>query len=228
MARRIAWVHKMLRKPAASGSPSIAPYSSVWATRAAFVMHLHSILGFLACLPLTFASTLPTEFSEDFSRSIQVTRESVARDINGIDTAVKKLISALDPFEGGLLDVPKLVIVGTNFLNVHAANRKAFVNAKRIETQFSKEDSKAIIDLVEQTLVITNPRATELVIRKKPAFDRLQSGAFARLGLELLLEDHLSLSDALVRWVEPSLRDQADEAVETITLALEDAIEVYS
>ncbi|EEY16784.1 predicted protein [Verticillium alfalfae VaMs.102] len=191
-------------------------------------MHLHSILGFLACLPLTFASTLPTEFSEDFSRSIQVTRESVASDINGIDTAVKKLIGALDPFEGGLLDVPNLVIVGTNFLNVHAANRKAFVNAKRIETQFSKEDSKAIIELVEQTLVITNPRATELVIRKKPAFDRLQSGAFARLGLELLLNDHLTLSDALVRWVEPSLRDKADEVVETITLALEDAIEVYS
>ncbi|KAM0335044.1 hypothetical protein ACHAQA_000078 [Verticillium albo-atrum] len=192
-------------------------------------MRLRVLLGYLACLSLTAASVLPTEFSDEPAATpTPVTLSTVIDDINGIDTAVKQLISDLKPFRGGILELPKLINIATDFINVHKANRKALTNARNIETQFSKKDSQTLVDLVDETLVITNPRATELLIRKKRALDSLRAGIFAKLALKLLLEDHLSLSSALVRWVERRFREDADEAVETITLAIEDAIDVFS
>ncbi|KAF2718267.1 hypothetical protein K431DRAFT_287772 [Polychaeton citri CBS 116435] len=146
-------------------------------------------------------------------------------DVTSIDEHVKTLTTATAAYQGGLLSQAPLAI---DFVPVHLATRKGYYDSLSLPAQVSIADASRIIEHVNQTLSIDNPKAVDTLISKKALFDQAGSDLFIKSGLELLLSDHLSFSNEVLKRAPAELVDEANQVVGVITVALQKGIDTFS
>lgn len=81
---------------------------------------------------------------------------------------------------------------------------------------------------MQKTLVVDNPAAVAVVKSKKALFTQSFLTGLMSSSLSTLLNDHVTLSAALIKWVAPAEAAAAQQAVDTITASLQDGINYYS
>ena len=149
-------------------------------------------------------------------------------DITALDNAVKDLTSSLENFSGGLFTVFQTTAINANVAKVHTANRKAYYDAALFTSNLNSADSMRVANLAASTLAIDNPKACNLLKSKKKLFDGLSMSSLVAGALRTLLDDHLSLSKVLLQRCSADARPKAQGVIDTITVALQDAITYYS
>jgi hypothetical protein len=157
-----------------------------------------------------------------------VSTATLSSDITAIDNNVKTLMTAVKSYTGGLFGIIQLGSLVSAFNAVHSANRNAYSDAQSISSTLSVADSTSLVNLVTATLMVDNPAAVELMKTKKNLFAQSLLTGVIENALETLLDDHTSLSAALVKWVAPNQLSAANKAVKVITDSLESAVDYYN
>jgi hypothetical protein len=183
---------------------------------------------FLNTLVLYLGTVSAVAVSKPVRGIAVVTANTIIADITDLDNQVKELTTDLNNLNLGLFTLLQALTVSNQFTAVHNSNRQAYNDALLITTAFSDSDSAAIVSLVQKTLVIDNPKAVSICKQKKPIFQLLLQSSTVLSDLKTLMNDHISLSAALMQWVAPSQQQAGTAAVQTITDSLQSAIDYYS
>ncbi|KAI7622665.1 Pre-mRNA-splicing factor, partial [Hortaea werneckii] len=75
---------------------------------------------------------------------------------------------------------------------------------------------------------IDNPRAVDTLISKKPQIEEVGDETIIKAGIQLLLSDHLSFSDEVLKRTPADVLLQANEVVDVITVALRKGVVAFS
>merc|ERR1712014_319061 len=136
----------------------------------------------------------------------------------------KKLISATEAYQGGLLSQAPIAI---DFVPTHLATRKGFYDSLLLPSTVSESDAQAVVEHVNNTLAIDNPRAVETLISKQPQIEDVGDEGIIKAGIQLLLSDHLSFSDEVLKRTPADVLPQANEVVDVITVALRKGVDAF-
>ncbi|KAI7538711.1 hypothetical protein KC331_g10187 [Hortaea werneckii] len=146
-------------------------------------------------------------------------------DVTNIDENVKRLISATEAYQGGLLSQAPIAI---DFVPTHLATRKGFYDSLLLPSTVSESDAQAVVEHVNNTLAIDNPRAVDTLISKKAQIEDVGDEGIIKAGIQLLLSDHLSFSDEVLKRTPADVLPQANEVVDVITVALRKGVDAFS
>ncbi|KAI6806426.1 hypothetical protein KC367_g3429 [Hortaea werneckii] len=149
----------------------------------------------------------------------------VYNDVTNIDESVQKLISATEAYQGGLLSQAPIAI---DFVPTHLATRKGFYDSLLLPSTVSESDAHALVEHVNNTLAIDNPRAVDTLISKKPQIEKVGDEGIIKAGIQLLLSDHLSFSDEVLKRTPADVLPQANDVVDVITVALRKGVDAFS
>ena len=149
----------------------------------------------------------------------------VYNDITTIDKNVKKLTLATASYKGGAVG---LVPVNIDFVPVYGATRKGYYDSLLLPSQLSESDAQRLIDHVNQTLSIDNPKAVNVLKSKKLLLQPKGLDPFIKTGLEALLSAHLSFSNEVAKRIPQDQQPQGHEVINVITVALQDGITFFS
>lgn len=116
--------------------------------------------------------------------------QQVYNSITGIDTAVRRLNSALTAYQGG---IPQSQPVFDASLAIHNVNRQGFAQANA-SPAFNSADSKRIVDHVNDSVGVSIPESVKLIEAKKPLFDDAQLSSLIKATIDLLKYDHETFS----------------------------------
>ncbi|KUJ16315.1 uncharacterized protein LY89DRAFT_79897 [Mollisia scopiformis] len=119
----------------------------------------------------------------------------VLLDLGALDTSVKGLTSAIEAYDGGVVQATPIL---TAFSAVHVANRKCYDTCGSVKNMTSS-DSYTIIDYVTRTLALDIPAGIKALEAKKDAFVASDLQYQVVSSLDLLKYDHESLSQALAK-----------------------------
>jgi hypothetical protein len=133
-------------------------------------------LFFLA--PLALGSIIPRD------------AKSVYDAISGIDAAVRKLTSALEAYQGGILESQPIFEAS---LAIHAVNRKGYA-AANASPAFNAAESKQIVDHVNESVGLSIPISVKAIEAKKKLFDEAKLTSLVKATIDLLKSDHETFS----------------------------------
>ena len=152
--------------------------------------------------------------------------DTVYDDVSLINQRVIELTTATQNYQGGLIgQLPFLIDFGP----VYFATRKGFYDSLLLPNPLTASDAQRLIDHVNETLAITNPRAVNVVKSKKPKFDAAGTSPLVKDGLELLLFAHLSFSDEVAKRIaDANQKAEGQSVIDVITRALQDGIAYFS
>lgn len=174
-------------------------------------MHLPSLLTTLLLSATTVLS----------SQEVDV----VIADITALDRDVQSLTAKVRAFNGGLIpQIPQLF----GLTEVHLATRKGYYAATQLPRPLTSSDGRRIIDHVNVTLAIDNPIAVSVLESKKTLFDAAGTSPAIKLGLQVLLSDHLAFSNEVLERAAASELADGNAVVDVITNALQHGIETFS
>lgn len=174
---------------------------------------------------LTLLSAIASLSACTFGQSTNTQVNTVYADVTSIDNHVQDLIAATQDYNGSYIG---LVPIGIDFVPVHLATRKGYYDSLPLPSQLSESDASLLIDHVNKTLSIDNPRAVNTLKSKKPLLQPKGLDPFIKSGLQLLLSDHLSFSNEVGKRVPQDLQPEAQQVVNVITVALQDGIAYFS
>lgn len=151
--------------------------------------------------------------------------ETVYNTITKIDNAVLNLTAATQAYQGGFVQQLPLAI---DFVPVHLATREGFYDSLLLPQNLTDADALLLIEHVNKTLSVDNPKAVKVLESKKSLFDSELSTPLIKAGLQLLLSDHLSFSDEVAKRIPAGLQADGQEVIDVITVALEDGVKTFS
>lgn len=175
---------------------------------------------FASCLLVTSAIASPTLET----RQELITAQTIQQDVRNIDSGVESLRTHVAAFDGNPLTATPLI---GDFTAIHLANRAGFVNANLRQTQFSASDSRAIVQVVIDTVGESIPAAVKETKAKKALFDQAGLTPIVLGTFKLLLDDHDTFSAAVRKDLSSDLV-RADAVVKKIHDAIEDGIAFFS
>lgn len=97
-----------------------------------------------------------------------VTAQTIQQDVINIHNGVESLRKHVSAYNGEPLN--SIPLAG-DFTAIHLANRKGFANANIRQTDFTAEESTAIVQTVIDTVGVSIPASVEVTKAKKPLFD---------------------------------------------------------
>ncbi|KAH6676459.1 hydrophobic surface binding protein A-domain-containing protein [Halenospora varia] len=148
----------------------------------------------------------------------------VLNDLVALDTSVKSLTATIQNYGGGVVEGSPILAAITA---VHLSNRKAYTNSQLIAHQ-SLADSQTLVSYVSSTLAKDIPAGVDALEAKKKEFVHSGLGSTVVNSLELLKNDHESLSAALASKLDPATLPEASVAVVTIDDAIKGGIAYFS
>ncbi|RMZ84800.1 hypothetical protein DV737_g916, partial [Chaetothyriales sp. CBS 132003] len=181
-----------------------------------------ALLGIVLALAIT-----PTYYFVD-----RDPKTILAKDVYGIDTAVRSLIphveayTAAGGFGAGLVNGLPLAL---GVWKIHVANRKAYVDAL-ISPHLEVEPSVNVVDAVESSVAVSIPAAIKALIDKKAELSSAGLRYVVWVTLKVLKYDHDSLSNT----VKPKLKGptetvfRGDAGVKAVDDAIDEGIIVFS
>ncbi|KAK5165366.1 uncharacterized protein LTR77_008895 [Saxophila tyrrhenica] len=140
-------------------------------------------LSIFAVLPLALSASITAKRDAN----------AVYDDITGIDTAVRKLTSAINAYNGGITESTP---VFDATIAVHAINRQGFSDAQA-SSPFTSAESKRIVQNVNQSVGKSIPASVQALEAKKPLFDQAQLSSVIEATVLLLKNDHETFSLAV-------------------------------
>jgi hypothetical protein len=172
--------------------------------------------------PLLLLATIALAAVTVIPRSAEL--KLILSDLKSLDESVIVLHSAIDNYTGGLITAAPILLAITG---VHLANRKTYNDAQVIGNATVAE-SQAILDYVSDPIAVDIPKTAEATRSKKALFvaDGIEGTVLS--SLQLLKDDHDTLSAALEKKVAPSLLAEAAVPVKVIDDALQSAIDDFS
>lgn len=177
---------------------------------------MKSLYSLVALLSLS-----ATALAQASNRQVQV----VYDDVSAINENVLELTETTRAYQGGLVGQLPVAI---DFTPVYAATRKGFYDSLLLPAQVSSSDAQLLIEHVNQTLAVNNPRAVDVLKSKKPLFQQAGSTPLIKSGLELLLFAHLSFSNEVAKRIPAELKAEGQSVIDVITVALQDGVAFYS
>ncbi|GAB7363569.1 hypothetical protein MBLNU230_g3836t1 [Neophaeotheca triangularis] len=152
------------------------------------------------------------------------TAEQVFNDITGIDTAVRALTAQTEAYNGGILQSKP---VFTAAIDIHDINRQGFADAKASK-RFTSEESKRIVQNVQDTVGVSIPAGLEVLKGKKDLFDEAELSSLVFSSINLLKYDHETFSAAVGAKLSLDQAPQALVATGKIDAALQAASLFYA
>ncbi|PPJ54863.1 hypothetical protein CBER1_06051 [Cercospora berteroae] len=175
-------------------------------------------------LHTTFFAAISLLSTTAVSQSSQVDR--VYNDVSTINRNVLELTETTQNYNGGLINQLPCII---DFNPVYLATRKGFYDSLLLPNPLTQSDAQRLIEHVNATLAVNNPKAVEAVKSKKVFFDEAGTSQVVKGGLELLLFAHLRFSNEVAkRVVDEEQRKEGQAVIDVITVALEDGIAFFS
>lgn len=185
-------------------------------------------LGLISLMSLVATMIVPAAGSTLSKRG---TAQDVINDINAINSGVLSLTAHVSSYNSGVF--PTSLIGGVPILvdvvDIHISNRKGYLDATTA-SKFSADDSIAVVNTVSSTVVTSIPNAVDVLKSKKQVFQQALLTPVVIASLELLLNDHDTLSAAVLDklTVDAVTLAQANGGVAKIHNALEDGIAYFS
>ncbi|KAF2216382.1 hypothetical protein CERZMDRAFT_33294 [Cercospora zeae-maydis SCOH1-5] len=177
-----------------------------------------------ALLPIILAAFTIASPATLVSRQELVTAQTIQQDVVNIHTGVESLREHVSAYNGEPL---KAVPLAGDFTAIHLANRKGFANANIRQTDFTAEESTAIVQTVIDTVGISIPASVDITKEKKPLFDEAGLSPVILGALIILLDDHNTFSAAVQEDLSADFV-RAEEVVVRIRDAIQDGIDFYS
>ncbi|RMD39878.1 hypothetical protein DV735_g5269, partial [Chaetothyriales sp. CBS 134920] len=154
------------------------------------------------------------------------TIDQIIGDVHAIDRSVKALTSAVSLSDGGLYSKAAIAAL---FAVVSINTAKGGIDARRLGPgSVSATDAERVIATVRETLDITNPRAVKAFEAKKPHFQPWGQDLIVGAALRLILQEHLFFSNALLERTPAAYLEDATDAVDVISKALEAGIATFN
>ncbi|KAM3414870.1 hypothetical protein BST61_g10013 [Cercospora zeina] len=172
------------------------------------------LLNLLLLAPLAIAAPLQK----------RETAQEVNNDITGIDTAVRQLTAAVEAYQGGIEESSPIFDAA---LAVHAINRKGFADANAAP-RFTSEESRIIVENVENSVGVSIPAGVEVIKAKKPLFDVAELSSLVKATIDLLKSDHETFSLAVGAKLSPDQVLPGGVAAGKIDLVLQGASLFYT
>lgn len=150
------------------------------------------------------------------SVSAQSTNPAVQNSLTAIDTihsSVQTLITELDAYHGGL--VP-LVPIALQVTKVDLNTKAAAAANEQLPNPLSDADTQILVHRINNTLAVVNPIAVSTLKTKKKYTQPLGVDALIDAFLEMLLDDHLRFSNAVLERVPK--RDVAETNVPMVSI----------
>ncbi|GIZ46409.1 hypothetical protein CKM354_000953500 [Cercospora kikuchii] len=180
-----------------------------------------SIRALLPCMLATAAIASPATL---VTRLELVTAQTIQQDVINIHNGVESLRKHVSAYNGEPLN--SIPLAG-DFTAIHLANRKGFANANIRQTDFTAEESTAIVQTVIDTVGVSIPASVEVTKAKKPLFDEAGLSPIILGSLVILLDDHDTFSAAVQEDLSADMV-RGQEVVDKIHDAIQDGINFYS
>ncbi|KAI8941490.1 hypothetical protein NX059_002707 [Plenodomus lindquistii] len=166
-------------------------------------------------------------------RQLLPTGADVKQDVLNIHEAVLDLYPATAAFQGG--PIPTTLVQGAPVLagvaEIHKVNRAGFRHAL-LAKPFTVQETQDIIDTVVNTVNLSIPFASQLLIDKEPVFKESGLTPVVIASLKLLLYDHDTFSAAVLaksnQGVGEAKIKEGEDAVANIHNAIQKAIDFYA
>jgi hypothetical protein len=145
------------------------------------------------------------------------------------EKSVQSQIKALDNFKPdfSLLTPLQVLEVTRTFGTTSLWITKSAADVVLLPGLFNSADSERVVNQLSATLAISDPKVCQLIIAKKPLFDKLLLSLSVFADLNILQAEHLALSGALTERMAPEYKGQMKVIADITTDAINKAIAAY-
>jgi hypothetical protein len=177
--------------------------------------------------PIVFFAALSSAAVVPERRATVVDTKTILDDLTACEKSVQGVINALNGFTGGLLGLVQVGVVTTAWGGLTTSAAKATADVL-LSSQLSSADSKKVVDQVNATLAIDNPKTCTLLKSKRPLYDGYHLRAAVQLTLISVLTQVESLNSALVNIMSNDYKDKMTQVGLISTVAVTDCVNYYA
>lgn len=145
--------------------------------------------------------------------------------IEAIHSSVQVLIGDLNAYHGGYVGLLKPALQVTK---VDLNTKKAAEANNQLPNPLTDADTQTLVHRINNTLAVVNPKAVSLLKTKKKYTEPLQVDPLIAAFLQMLLDDHLKFSNAILERVPQKDVAETNVPMDIISNALQSGVGYFT